>query len=115
MNRITMISSWRKSTRKSSGRFFAAFAAVPETDKNRRETDASHAHIYNHVTCRLKVKLEADDAVKPHREIFFYENGKVFTARLILGLNPGENDFCCRWVPMEPGGQTLKANGCGRR
>ena len=66
-------------------------------------------YLLTHLSYRLKVKIAADDAVKPHREIFFYDNGKLFSARRIMGLNPGENDFYCRWGTEEAGNHTLKA------
>ena len=66
-------------------------------------------HLLTQLSYRLKVKVAADDAIKPHREIFFYDNGKVFSVRRIMGLNPGENDFYCRWATEEAGNHTLKA------
>jgi len=65
-------------------------------------------YLFTHTTYRLKVRIAVDDAVKPHMEVFFYDNGNVFSVKRAFGLNPGENDFYCRWTPETPGEHTLK-------
>ncbi len=56
----------------------------------------------------LRVVIEANLADQDFREVLFYDNDKIFSMKRSFGLNPGENDFYCRWTPEEPGEHTLK-------
>lgn len=72
------------------------------------ESQGYGPYIFTHLPYRLKLKIVASQAVKDHREVLFYDNDKVFSMKRSFGLNPGENDFYCRWTPSEPGERTLK-------
>lgn len=72
------------------------------------ESQGYGPYIFTHLPYRLKLKVVAGQAVKDHREVLFYDNDKVFSMKRSFGLNPGENDFYCRWTPSEPGERTLK-------
>lgn len=72
------------------------------------ESEASEPYIWTDVPYRVKVNIVSDGADRNYREVYFYDNDKVFSVRRAFGLNPGNNDFHCPWTPETPGQHTLK-------
>ena len=64
--------------------------------------------IFTDMEYRLKMVIVANRGDGKYRDVLFYDNDKIFSMKRSFGLNPGENDFCCRWTPGEPGEHTLK-------
>ena len=72
------------------------------------ESEGYGDYIFARLPYRLKLKVLTEKAIIGFREVLFYDNDKVFSMKRVFGLNPGENDFYCRWSPDEPGEHTLK-------
>ena len=72
------------------------------------ESEGYGDYIFARLPYRLKLKVLTEKAIKGFREVLYYDNDKVFAMKRVFGLNPGENDFYCRWSPGEPGEHTLK-------
>jgi hypothetical protein len=72
------------------------------------ESEVYGGKIMTHVPYRFKVTVVASETDKAHRDVFFYDNDRVFSAKRSFGLNQGENDFSSRWTPTEPGQHTIK-------
>jgi hypothetical protein len=71
-------------------------------------SEAYWDRVFTHMEYRIKVVIEANRADKDFRELFFYDNDRIFSMKRSFGLNAGENDFYCRWTPEKPGEHTLK-------
>ena len=72
------------------------------------ESESCGPDLFTHMPYRLKCSINASEADKPFRDVFFYDNGRVFSVKRSFGLNPGANDFYCEWIPTEPGEHTLE-------
>ena len=63
--------------------------------------------VYTNLPYRLKLKIVSSEVDDIHRDVFFYDNGRMFAAKRSFGLNKGENDFYCRWTPETEGEHTI--------
>ena len=63
--------------------------------------------VYTNLPYRLKLKIASSEVDDIHRDVFFYDNGRMFAAKRSFGLNKGENDFYCRWTPETEGEHTI--------
>ena len=64
---------------------------------------------YTELPYRLKLKLVSDKSDKEFRDVFFYDNNKMFAMKRSFGLKQGENDFYCQWTPTEAGEHIIQA------
>ena len=49
----------------------------------------------------------AGNADKTFRDVYFYDNDHLFSVQRAYGLNPGNNDFYCEWIPETCGDHRL--------
>lgn len=59
--------------------------------------------IYTDLPYRIKLKIVASETDDIYRDVFFYDNDRLFSVRRSFGLNTGENDFYCEWTPEKAG------------
>ena len=71
------------------------------------ESEQYGDQIFTHVEYRIRAVITANRSDQAFREVFFYDNDRMFAMRRLFGVKAGENVFHCRWTPEKAGDHTL--------